>query len=311
MAKDTQKKKPKGWVIAVAVIIALAIIQEYPWILILAAVACIAVVGVRHWKKRKAMQTTTPMSDTTRTATPIATKPAVTVAEPKVSPHTIPTEERDFLGRGSVSAAEEIASPAIEEQKTAVQIVQPAPKEEQKPVAQIAPPAPEKEQKATAQDISHSPESAERPTTRITPYTLKGVFKCEKAIFHDLMEENPAYEFTKRELIDDAMTDYPVYKWVPAMLPARLAPEPDNPYDKNAIRVYVGETMIGYIPKGKCLEVQKIIDEDRLLNVAYEITGGKYKLVSEDYDPSTDKSKYTMESGYEEVAAKVYIKEQL
>lgn len=222
MSKNRQGKKSNGWVIAVAVIIALAIIREYPWILILAAVAFIAVVGIWYWRKRKAAQMSKQVP--------------------------------------------EAPTPATEKQKTA---------------------------------------------TRITEYSLKGVFKCEKDIFHDLMEENPAYEYNTQELVDASMTDSPVYKWVPDMLPARLAPEPDNPYDKNAIRVYVGETLIGYIPKGKCLEVQKIIDDDRLLNVAYEITGGKYKLVTEDYDPSTDKSEYTMESGYEEVAAKVYIKEQL
>lgn len=266
MAKDTQKKKPKGWVIAVGVIISLAIIQEYPWILILAAVACIAVVGVKHWKKRKSAQVPLPSTESARPVELDASKPAADATEIKAPVGIASEGNRESLNSAPVPAAAEDPSPAEDEQ---------------------------------------------RPTTKITEYTLKGVFKCEKAIFHDLMEENYAYEYTKQEMIDAYMTDSPVYKWVPDMLPARLAPEPDNPYDKNAIRVFAGETMIGYIPKGKCPEVQKIIDEDRILSVAYEITGGKYKLVSEDYDPSTDKSKYTMESGYEEVAAKVYIKEQL
>lgn len=169
-----------------------------------------------------------------------------------------------------------------------------------------------KKAKKTAEtEPAPAEETAPAPTDRITSYELKGVFKCEKEIFRALMEENPEYNCTKRELIDCCAIGYPVYKWVPKALPAKLVPEPENPYDPNAIKVLVGDTMIGYIPKGKTEKVRKVLDEGRLLNVAYEITGGKYKLITEDYDPDKDKSTYDLESGYEEIAAKVYIKENL
>lgn len=182
-------------------------------------------------------------------------------------------------------------------------------KKAKSPDTTAAEPVAKGEPAATASDAAKIAEP--EPTDKITPYELKGVFACEKDIFRDLMELNPAYDWKKRELIDAYMTDYPVYKWVPKQLPAMLVPEPDNQYAPNAIKVVVGETTIGYIPKGKTGDVQKILDEGRLMNLAYEITGGKYKLVTEDYDPDKDKSTYDMESGYEEIAAKVYIKERL
>lgn len=169
----------------------------------------------------------------------------------------------------------------------------------------------EPEHNTTASIAVQTPSAPAKPEFTITAYEVKGVFKHEKEIFHNLMELNPAYDWTKKELIDECMTGYPVYKWVPKEVEAKLVPEPDNPYDKNAIQVIVGECLIGYIPREKCLEVQKILDEGRLINVAYEITGGKYKLIEEDYDPLTDKSHYDMESGYEEVSAKIHIKERL
>lgn len=162
---------------------------------------------------------------------------------------------------------------------------------------------------ATNAEQTAAPE--EQSTDRITTYEVKGVFNYEKDIFNHLMEENPEYEYSKRDLIDACIVGDPVYKWVPEQLPATLVPEPENPYDPNAIKVMVGDILIGYIPKGKTAEVKNLMDEGRLLNVSYEITGGKYKLVTEDYDPEKDKSTYELEQGYEKVAAKVYVKGRL
>ena len=155
-------------------------------------------------------------------------------------------------------------------------------------------------------------DSAKQATTdKITPYPVKGVFAHEKDIFHNLMEINPEVSYTKKELIENCVAGFPVYKWIPKELPAELIPEPDNKYDPNAVRVVYGGITIGHIPRESCLDVLAVINEGRLLNVAVEITGGNFKLLEEDYDPVKDKSKYELETGYAEVAAKVYVKERL
>ena len=161
--------------------------------------------------------------------------------------------------------------------------------------------------------VDEKPENTAKQATtdKITPYPVKGVFAHEKDIFHNLMEINPEFSYTKKELIENCVAGFPVYKWIPKELPAELIPEPDNKYDPNAVRVVYGGITIGHIPRESCLDVLAVINEGRLLNVAVEITGGNFKLLEEDYDPVKDKSKYELETGYAEVAAKVYVKERL
>ncbi|GBG95226.1 hypothetical protein LFYK43_16850 [Ligilactobacillus salitolerans] len=69
-----------------------------------------------------------------------------------------------------------------------------------------------------------------------------------------------------------------------------LVAEPENKYDKNAIRVEITikekRFMIGYVPKKRNEEIKKIIDEysskASQLSVDYELTGGKFKIAEED-----------------------------
>ena len=142
----------------------------------------------------------------------------------------------------------------------------------------------------------------------IKDYQLKGVFAHEDDIFHNLMEYNSEYDYTKSDLIDYCVPGFPVYKWIPKNLPAQLIPEPDNKYDPNAIRVDVGDITIGYMPKESCAEVLGYLNAGRIENLAYEIAGGAFKLLEEDYDPIKDKSKYAVSTGKAELYAKVYIR---
>lgn len=144
------------------------------------------------------------------------------------------------------------------------------------------------------------------PITEI--YPVKGIFAHEDDIFHNLMRYNPVYDYSKTDMIDYCQTDEPIYKWIPKDLPVSLVPEPDNKYDPNAIRIEVGGILIGYIPKSECKKVRGYIESDRIESIFYFATGGAYKTLVEDYDPLTDKSKYTVETGRAELSAEVYVK---
>ena len=139
-------------------------------------------------------------------------------------------------------------------------------------------------------------------------YPVAGAFAHEDDIFHNLMRHNAEYDYSKADMIDYCQTDTPIYKWVPKDLPVSLVPEPDNKYDHNAIRIEVGGILIGYIPKRECKKIREHIDADRIVNVTYYATGGVYKTLTEDYDPLTDKSQYTVETGRSELSAEVYVK---
>lgn len=149
---------------------------------------------------------------------------------------------------------------------------------------------------------------ARKCESEIEAYPVKGVFAHEDEIFHNLMQYNPEYDYSKSEMIEHCVADVPIYKWTPKALPATLVPEPNNPYDPNAVRIEVAGILIGYIPKNACKKVLEYINTNRIMNAVYDVTGGAYKTLVEDYDPLTDKSKYTVETGRAELSAEVYVK---
>lgn len=149
---------------------------------------------------------------------------------------------------------------------------------------------------------------AYKSESEIEAYPVKGVFAHENEIFHNLMQYNPEYDYSKADMIEHCVADVPIYKWTPKALPVTLVPEPNNPYDPNAVRIEVAGILIGYIPKNACKKVLEYIKTNRIMSAVYDATGGAYKTLVEDYDPLTDKSQYTVETGRAELSAEVYIK---
>lgn len=148
----------------------------------------------------------------------------------------------------------------------------------------------------------------QKPKVDVRSYTVKGVFAHEDEIFHEMMIKNPEYGYTKSELIDCGAVDMNTYEWIPRDgMELELIPEPDNKYDSNAVKVVVGGHHIGYIPKEKCLEVLELLSNGRIEKMRYDLVGGKYKRVDEDYDFEKDKSTYTLEEGKRELGAAVYL----
>lgn len=103
-----------------------------------------------------------------------------------------------------------------------------------------------------------------------------------------LAYENPDYEKTKQEIIDDGMIDERIWKYGFYTPCADLVPEPDNPHDKNAIQVIVSGLLVGYIKAGSCAHLLKVIDGGRIRGVDCEIYGGPFKIVTEEYDSENE-----------------------
>lgn len=72
-----------------------------------------------------------------------------------------------------------------------------------------------------------------------------------------------------------------------------IVPEPDNEFDPNAVAVYFHGEKIGYIKKGKCTRIKKLLKSKDFKRSYLEITGGKYKKIKYDYDDD----KYFVETG--------------
>lgn len=115
-----------------------------------------------------------------------------------------------------------------------------------------------------------------------------------------LAQENPDYDLTKREIIDDGLTDERIYQYTFADGPVELVDDPDNEYDPNAIKVLVAGQNIGYIKRGSTGRIHNLQRAGRVLGVTAEIYGGKYKVVicdddddgAEHYDLIRDESLY-------------------
>lgn len=95
----------------------------------------------------------------------------------------------------------------------------------------------------------------------------------------NLASENLHYQYTKRELIDEDIVNERVYEYEFYPFKTELIPEPDNPYDPNAVKVIVDCEHVGYIKKGSCSHILKLLREDRIEKIETEIKGGKYKIV--------------------------------
>ena len=128
----------------------------------------------------------------------------------------------------------------------------------------------------------------------VRTYHVAGTTFHEDAIL-SLSSENPDYEMSKRDLIDAGMTDEKIWEYEFDPSNVELIPEPENPHDPNAVKVIVDGEHVGYIKKGSCKHILKLIAEDRIFRIDCEIGGGNYKIVSEEYDDEKDKEVYTLE----------------
>ena len=89
--------------------------------------------------------------------------------------------------------------------------------------------------------------------------------------------ENDEYEYTKRQIINEGMEDEEIPEYVFFDHPARFEFEPDNPYDSNAIAIYINELQIGYVPKENIDFIHDIVESGRLKKATCKFVGGNYK----------------------------------
>lgn len=96
--------------------------------------------------------------------------------------------------------------------------------------------------------------------------------------------ENPAYSYSKRQLIDEVSEGERVYEYEFFPTNVELIEEPDNPHDPNAIKVVIDGVHVGYIKSGSCSRVRNLLRSGKTKSVEADIYGGNYKLLSLDDD---------------------------
>lgn len=97
-----------------------------------------------------------------------------------------------------------------------------------------------------------------------------------------LAVENSDYSMKKKEIIDNYMDGEKVYQYLFYPGKVELVEEPTNEFDPNAIKVVVDDLHVGYIKKGSCSHIKKLLSNGSIEALGVEIVGGKYKVYYED-----------------------------
>lgn len=141
--------------------------------------------------------------------------------------------------------------------------------------------------------------------TSIITNTPKIPYKTEK--FHvtgtshyqkeieSLGSENYDFELSKKELIEQGFEDEKIYLYEFSPTKVELIEEPDNPHDPNAIKVVIDDVLVGYIKKGSCSHIKKLLHSGKIKKIDADIYGGKYKMLYSEYDDEKDKEVYYIE----------------
>lgn len=108
--------------------------------------------------------------------------------------------------------------------------------------------------------------------------------------------ENDQYCLTKNEIIDIGLENERIYFYDFYPHNVNLVEEPDNEFDPNAIKVIIDDIHVGYIKSGSCSHIKKILSENRIASINAVISGGKYKLIYQEYDDENGKDVYKTES---------------
>lgn len=155
----------------------------------------------------------------------------------------------------------------------------------------------------SAESIS---EAKAKPETRTERHRVAGT-SYRQDVIESLGSENDCYTWTKKELAEYDMCDQNIYQLEFSPESVELVEEPENEHDPNAIKVVVDGEHVGYIKKGSCSHVKKLIHENRICEISVDIYGGKYKRVSWEYDPLEDKDSYDLECGKTDYFVSIYL----
>ena len=108
----------------------------------------------------------------------------------------------------------------------------------------------------------------------------------------ELAFENDDYDLPKEEFLECYSEGERAWKYEFYPTNVELVPEPDNPYDPNAIKVVVDGQHVAYIKRGSCSRILKALREGTIHRIICEMGGGPYKAYYEDED-----GKYSIERG--------------
>ncbi len=138
--------------------------------------------------------------------------------------------------------------------------------------------------------------ATKQPSAKGETHRIAGTSYRQDAI-KSLGTPNPDYKLTKEQLIKKNLLNVSIYEYNFKTYKAELVPEPTNKQDPNAIKVIIAGNHVGYIKKGSCAHVKKLITTNSIKSITATIKGGSSKYIScYDSPKERDKDSYEYES---------------
>lgn len=158
-------------------------------------------------------------------------------------------------------------------------------------------------------DTSSDQASGSLPAFKSYVFYTSGVGGyCSERIFDLYLNKNDSeYDLPKREMISIGLVDDKIYRLEPYYSPAFILPDPNNKHDPNSLKVVLGNVQVGFVPDDKVQEVRDLLAMYPDAEINCYITGGDYKLISEDYSEG-DRPIYTSEQGSDPVQVQIAIR---
>lgn len=121
--------------------------------------------------------------------------------------------------------------------------------------------------------------------------------------------EDPYYKLDKKSIIAKKLTEQSIWEYTFNFPDISLVEEPTNPQDSNAIQVIAGDALLGYIKKGSCSHVKRLLHDGNITSITLKkFNYGKYKKIIECYeeghyelDKGTSKGYAELEITYKEL----------
>ncbi|GKV67617.1 hypothetical protein NCCP2716_01150 [Sporosarcina sp. NCCP-2716] len=97
--------------------------------------------------------------------------------------------------------------------------------------------------------------------------------------------------YSRKDMLEDGLSETE-YEGQEILGMVEFVEEPENPYDPNAIKVYLSDVdgkkhHVGYVKKDYTKQAQSLIGDESVSRVTVEFTGGKSRAIG--YDPIEDK----------------------
>lgn len=125
-----------------------------------------------------------------------------------------------------------------------------------------------------------------------------------------LAVEDLNYTCTKKEMRDFLIINRRVYQYKFNPTSIDLVPEPENLYDRNAVKIVLNDLHVGYIRSSEAEGAADLFNSERVRRVQVSVQGGKYKILLGDgayFDGSEPLSEFTMEKDEVPFSIKIYL----